>query len=83
MVVENFDVEAPKTKGLLQKLHDLNLNNVLIVAEDVSENLYLSSRNLHEVDVSDVPGIDPVSLIRFEKVLVTVPALKKVEEMLV
>jgi len=83
VVVESFDLEAPKTKALIQKLGEYDLNDVLIVTEDVSENLYLSSRNLHKVDVRDVVGVDPVSLIRFEKVLVTVPALKKVEEMLV
>ena len=83
IVVEEFDVDAPKTKGLVQKLGEYGLQDVLIVTEDVSENLYLSSRNLHKVDVRDVVGVDPVSLIRFEKVLVTVPALKKVEEMLV
>lgn len=82
VVVEDFDVDAPKTKGLLKKLGEYNLSNVLIVTEDVSENLYLSSRNLHKVDVRDVLGIDPVSLIGSDKVLVTVPALKKVEEML-
>lgn len=82
VVVESFDLEAPKTKGLVQKLTELNLQDVLIVAEEVSENLYLSSRNLYKVDVRDVAGIDPASLIRYEKVLVTVPALKKIEEML-
>lgn len=82
IVVEDFSLEAPKTKALVQKLGEYGLKEVLIVTEDVSENLYLSSRNLHKVDVRDVVGVDPVSLIRFEKVLVTVPALKKVEEML-
>jgi large subunit ribosomal protein L4 len=82
VVVEAFDLEAPKTKDLVQKLNEYNLKDVLIVTEEVSENLYLSSRNLHKVDVRDVIGVDPVSLIRFEKVLVTVPALKKIEEML-
>jgi large subunit ribosomal protein L4 len=82
VVVEAFDLEAPKTKDLVQKLGEYNLKDVLIVTEEVSENLYLSSRNLHKVDVRDVVGVDPVSLIRFEKVLVTVPALKKIEEML-
>lgn len=82
VVVESFDLEAPKTKGLLEKLSGLGLENVLIVTEEVTENLYLSSRNLHKVDVRDVLGLDPVSLIRFETVLVTVPALKKIEEML-
>jgi len=82
VVVEEFDLDAPKTKALVQKLGDFGLQDVLIVTEEVSENLYLSSRNLHKVDVRDVVGVDPVSLIRFEKVLVTVPALKKIEEML-
>lgn len=82
VVVEEFDLDAPKTKALVQKLGDFDLQDVLIVTEEVSENLYLSSRNLHKVDVRDVVGVDPVSLIRFEKVLVTVPALKKIEEML-
>lgn len=82
VVVESFELNAPKTKGLVQKLVDLGLEEVLIVAEEVNENLYLASRNLHKVDVRDAQGLDPVSLIRFEKVLVTVPALKKIEEML-
>ncbi|MGH1472484.1 MAG: 50S ribosomal protein L4 [Cellvibrionaceae bacterium] len=82
VVVESFDVEQPKTKGLVQKLSELQLSDVLILTDDVNENLYLASRNLHKVDVRDVQGLDPVSLVRFEKVLVTVAALKKVEEML-
>ncbi len=82
MVVESFDIDAPKTRSLVQKLGEYNLNDVLIVSEDVSENLYLASRNLHKVDVRDVQGLDPVSLIRFEKVVVTVSALKKLEEAL-
>ncbi len=82
VVVEDFGLEEPKTKGLVSKLDQYGLDNVLIVTEEVDRNLYLSSRNLHKVDVRDVFGVDPVSLINFEKVLVTVPALKKVEEML-
>lgn len=82
VVVEEFDVEEPKTKGLVQKLAQFDLTNVLIVSESVSENLYLASRNLHKVDVRDVSGIDPVSLVRAEKVVVTVSALKKLEEAL-
>lgn len=82
VVVENFDVEQPKTKLLVSKLNSFGLDEALIISEEVNENLYLSSRNLHKVDVRDVNGIDPVSLIRFEKVLVTVPALKKIEELL-
>lgn len=82
VVVDNFELDSHKTKGLVSKLKDFNLENVLIVAEDVAENLYLAARNLHTVDVLDVAGLDPVSLIGFEKVLVTVPALKKIEEVL-
>ena len=82
VVVEAFGIDGPKTKALMAKLGQFGLDNVLIVTEEVDRNLYLSSRNLHKVDVRDALGIDPVSLIGFEKVLVTVPALKKVEEML-
>jgi len=82
IVVEGFALEEPKTKGLVAKLGQFGLSNVLIVTEEVDNNLYLSARNLHKVEVRDALGIDPVSLIGFEKVLVTVPALKKVEEML-
>ena len=82
VVVEEFDVDAPKTKNLVGKLGELGLSEVLIVTEEVSNNLYLSSRNLHKVDVRDAAAVDPVCLINFEKVLVTVPALKKFEEIL-
>ncbi len=82
VVVESFDIDAPKTKSLIQQLAQYDLKNALIVSEEVSENLYLASRNLHKVDVRDVQGVDPVSLIRFDKVVLTVPALKKFEEIL-
>lgn len=82
IVVNEFALESHKTKDLVSKLQDFSLENVLIVGESVEENLYLAARNLHKVDVIDVTGIDPVSLIGFENVLITVPALKKVEEML-
>ncbi|MDY0005314.1 MAG: 50S ribosomal protein L4 [Spongiibacteraceae bacterium] len=82
VVVEDFAVEQPKTKLLLKGLGDYGLSDVLIISEDVSQNLYLASRNLEKVDVRDVNGVDPVSLIAYDKVLVTVPALKKFEEML-
>ena len=82
VVVKDFDLEAPKTKGLVAKLADYGLQEALIVTEDVSENLSLSSRNLHKVDVRDVAAIDPVSLINSDKLVVTVAALKKIEEIL-
>lgn len=83
IVVEEFTLDAPKTKALVAKLAQFDISDVLIVTEDVSENLYLASRNLHKVDVRDVAGIDPVSLVGAGKVLVTVSALKKLEEALV
>ncbi|RMH46603.1 MAG: 50S ribosomal protein L4 [Gammaproteobacteria bacterium] len=82
IVVESFSVDAPKTKQLVAKLKEMALDDVLIVSHEVDENLYLAARNLHWVDVRDVHGIDPVSLIGFEKVLMTVEAVKKIEEML-
>jgi len=83
VVVDEFTVDSPKTKGLVAKLQDYNTNNALIISEDVTENLYLAARNLPKVEVRDVQAIDPVSLIAYEKVLVTVDALKKLEEALV
>ena len=82
IVVSEFALESHKTKDLIVKLKEFELDNVLIVSETVEKNLYLAARNLHKVDVLDVAGLDPVSLIGFESVLITVPALKKVEEML-
>jgi large subunit ribosomal protein L4 len=82
IVVENFGVEAPKTKELKAKLKDLDLKDVLIITEELDENLFLAARNLYKVDVRDVQGIDPVSLIAFDKVLVTANAVKKIEESL-
>jgi large subunit ribosomal protein L4 len=82
VVVESFEVDAPKTKSLVQKLAQYDLAEALIVTESIDENLFLASRNLHKVDVRDVQGVDPVSLIRFDKVVVTVAALKKFEEIL-
>jgi large subunit ribosomal protein L4 len=79
---ESFSVDAPRTRSLLDQLKALDLDNVLIVSESVDENLYLSARNLKHVDVRDVEGVDPVSLISHDKVLVTVGALKKLEESL-
>jgi len=82
VVVESMELAAPKTKLLLQQLGDYGLDSVLIVATEVGENLYLAARNLHKVDVRDVDGVDPVSLIGHEKVMITVDAVRKFEEML-
>jgi large subunit ribosomal protein L4 len=82
VIVESLELEAPKTKLLLKRLGQYSVDNVLIVSAEVDENLYLAARNLHKVDVSDVDGIDPLSLIGHDKVMVTVDAVKKFEEML-
>jgi large subunit ribosomal protein L4 len=82
IAVESFSLEAPKTRSLLDKLKHLDLSNVLIVTENVDDNLYLSARNLKGVEVRDVEALDPVALVSHEKVLITVTALKKVEEVL-
>jgi large subunit ribosomal protein L4 len=82
VVVDSFDVSDHKTKAFAAKLSGMDLTNVLIVDAEVNKNVYLASRNLPNVAVAEADGVDPVSLISFEKVLVTVSALKKVEEML-
>ncbi len=82
MIVEALDVEQPKTKLLVETLKGYGVDNVLIVADNVDKNLYLASRNLHKVDVRDVEGADPVSLIAYDKVMITVDAVKKFEEAL-
>jgi len=82
VIVESVEIEQPKTKLLIAKLKELGLEKALIVTENVDENLYLSSRNLPFVSVIDAQSADPVSLIGHEKILVTVAALKKFEELL-
>jgi len=81
-VVEDFIVDSPKTKLLSQKLKDMGLGEVMIITDNVDENLYLSSRNLSNVMVVEVGHTDPVSLLRFENVLMTQGAVTKIEEML-
>ncbi len=82
VVVEDMVAETPKTKALTAQLKDLGVESALVISENVEENLYLASRNIPSVDVRDVVGVDPVSLVAYDKVVVTVPALKKIEEML-
>ncbi|MBZ0088471.1 MAG: 50S ribosomal protein L4 [Thermomonas sp.] len=82
-VVEAFDVDGPKTKGLVGKLAALNVGKrPLIVTEEATDNLYLSARNLPYVQVRDVQGLDPVSLVGADTVVVTTDAVKKIEEWL-
>jgi large subunit ribosomal protein L4 len=82
VIVNELSLEAPKTKLLATKLKEFDLDNVLILNEAFDENLFLAARNLANVGICDVASMDPVVLIRFEKVLVTVPALKLIEERL-
>ena len=79
VLVDEFAVAAPKTKELLAKLNDLNATRALIVTDAVDENLYLAARNIPYVDVVDATAIDPVSLIAFDKVVMSVAAAKKIE----
>ncbi len=81
-VIEAFSIGEPKTKVLAGKLRDLGMDHVLILTEAVDDNLYLSARNLPNVMVMEARHADPVSLMRFEKVLVTKAAVKHLEEAL-
>jgi len=81
-VVENFSLEAPKTKLLVQKLKSMGFDNVMIITDSLDENLVLSSRNLPNVCVIRPGQTNPVSLIRFHSVLMTKGAVQKIEEML-
>ena len=82
IVVESLALEAPKTRLLAGKLREMELSNVLLLSEAFDETLFLAARNLPNVGVCDATSIDPVVLIRFEKVLITLPALKLIEERL-
>jgi large subunit ribosomal protein L4 len=82
-IVDSFTCESHKTKDFLKKLDALKIQeNVLIVTDSVEKNLYLASRNLSYVEVRDVAAINPASLVKFENVLMTVAAIKQVEELL-
>ena len=82
VVVDSIEVSAPKTKELIVKLGELSLDNVLILVDQYDRDLCLAARNLPKVDVLDLREVDPVSLLRFEKVLVTKRALQGLEEQL-
>lgn len=82
VVVDELSLKDPKTKALVKVLDGFGLEGALLISEEVSENLYLASRNLHKVNAVDVAGVDPVSLVAADKVVMTVSALKKFEELL-
>ena len=80
-VVDSFKVETPKTKQLAAKFKAMSLDNVLVIADEVDENLYLASRNLINILIVEPRYADPVSLVNFKKVLVTKGAMDKLKEM--
>lgn len=82
VIVEEFSVDEPKTKVLAGKLKEMGFGNVLIVIEGYDEKLDLSSRNLPRVNVMDVASIDPVSLLYYERVIMTVGSIRVLEEKL-
>jgi large subunit ribosomal protein L4 len=81
-VVGSLDVAAPKTKLMVEKLNSLGVSNALLISDEVSQNLYLASRNVANLAISDIAGIDPVSLIRAKHVVMTTGAVQKVQEWL-
>lgn len=82
ILVEELSVSGPKTKELIAKLNDLNAPRALIVTKEVDENLYLAARNIPHVNVLGTNEVDPVSLIAFDKVIMSVEAAKQFEEAL-
>ncbi len=82
LVMDEFGVSAPKTKELRVKLQELGTQNALIVVEGFDENLWLAARNLPHVEVLEARSINPVSLAKYDQVIVTVPAVKILEERL-
>jgi len=82
VVVEEIAISAPKTKELAAKLKEFDLRDALIVSVDPDENLYLAARNLHTIDVRDVTDLDPVSLLAYDKVLISKAAVQRLEERL-
>ena len=82
IVVDDITVDAPKTKQMAAKLADLGVSKTLIVTETGDESLYLSARNLPNVEITDVSGMNPVNLARYDHVVVTVGAVRAIEEAL-
>jgi len=82
MVIDHIDVDAPKTKNMVALLKQYSLNDALIVTQEVSENLYLASRNIPNIQVCEPEYLDPLSLVAYKKLLITRDAMKQVEEQL-
>ena len=82
LVIDNFDMDKPRTRELAEKLNKLGVSKGLIVTAELSEPLYLSARNIPNIGICDVTAIDPVSLVGYDKIVMTVDAVKKIEESL-
>jgi large subunit ribosomal protein L4 len=82
IVVKDLAIEQPKTKILLKQLGDMGVSRGLLVTEGVNQNLIFAARNLHQVNVCGVAELNPVALVGSDKVVMTVDAIKKVEEWL-
>jgi len=82
VVAQDFTVDAPKTKQVAEKLKKLKLESVLIIVEGIDEKLFLAARNLPFVEVLPVSALNPLSLVSYDKVLMTVGAVKLIEERL-
>ncbi len=82
VVVDSLEIKEPRTADLLSKLAELGFEKGLIVTSELDENVYLSSRNVPGVYTLDVSGIDPVSLVAADKVIMTVDAVEKIQEWL-
>lgn len=82
VITDEIEIGTPKTKEFVAKISELGLKNVMIITNEIDDNLYLSSRNVPHVFVVEVKNADPVSLLKFEKILITKDGLKKFEELL-
>lgn len=82
LVTDTFDIDTHKTRALVEKLEALGLGEVMLITHEIDDNLYLSSRNIPGISVVEVKNVDPVSLLRYEKTLITTEGLKKFEELL-
>jgi large subunit ribosomal protein L4 len=82
IAVDSFGVDGPKTRQLVEKLKGLGVDNALIITEAADDNLYLAARNIPHIAVCDPAAADPVSLVGFDRIVVTANALKQLEERL-
>ena len=82
LVVSDFQVSSPKTKDFLSKMKELELGNALIILKELDVNEYLGSRNLKNFEITDIDSVNPVELLSFDNIVVTVEALKQIEEKL-